>query len=447
MGISNRAEALFLFAGDLVLFYVSLFLTLFFRYGSELDGELLELHLLPFSILFIFWLLSFFVAGLYEKQTLLFQKRLPQLLSRALIVNSIFAVLFFYFIPAFEITPKSNLFIYLFVSFVLLLLWRSFSFTVGGGSQKQNAIIIGSGGEFREIEEEVNQNPRYHIRFVASFDADKLSGTDIEEEIVRLVYSEGISFIAVDLKNETLQPLLPKLYNLLFQRVRFVDTHRVYEDIFDRVPISLLKYHWFLEHISTLPKWSYDAGKRLMDILISIPLLVIPVLTFPFVWLAVKLQDRGSVFIWQERVGKNNALIKILKYRTMKFNDEGREAEDNEVTRVGAFLRKSRLDEFPQLWNVLMGDLSLIGPRPELPALVRKYEESVPYYNIRHLIKPGLSGWAQIYHDEHPHHGANVDKTKQKLSYDLYYIKNRSLFLDLKIALRTIQTLLSRSGI
>jgi lipopolysaccharide/colanic/teichoic acid biosynthesis glycosyltransferase len=118
---------------------------------------------------------------------------------------------------------------------------------------------------------------------------------------------------------------------------------------------------------------------------------------------------------------------------------------DNQITRTGKFIRKTSIDELPQFWNVLSGNLSLIGPRPELPAAVKHYEEEIPYYGIRHLIKPGLSGWAQLY-GKHAHHGADVMKTKNKLSYDLYYIKNRSLMLDLKIALKTIKALLSRSG-
>ena len=133
----------------------------------------------------------------------------------------------------------------------------------------------------------------------------------------------------------------------------------------------------------------------------------------------------------------------------MTHDDKGEYGTDTkpaQVTRVGAFLRKSRIDELPQLWNVLKGDLSLIGPRPELPELVKHYTEEIPYYNVRHLIKPGLSGWAQIYHDQHPHHAVATLETKHKLSYDLYYIKNRSFLLDLKIALRTLKTLVTFAG-
>jgi lipopolysaccharide/colanic/teichoic acid biosynthesis glycosyltransferase len=127
-------------------------------------------------------------------------------------------------------------------------------------------------------------------------------------------------------------------------------------------------------------------------------------------------------------------------------NDHGKWGTvDNKVTKVGSFLRKTRIDELPQLWNVVRGDISLIGPRPEFPDPVLHYAEQIPYYNIRHAIKPGLSGWAQIY-GEHPHHGIGVEETRNKLSYDLYYIKHRSFFLDLKIAFRTIKVLITFVG-
>ncbi len=115
------------------------------------------------------------------------------------------------------------------------------------------------------------------------------------------------------------------------------------------------------------------------------------------------------------------------------------------MTPIGSILRRTRIDELPQLWNVLRGDLSLVGPRPEFPQAVEAYTEKIPYYPMRHLIKPGLSGWAQLY-GEHPHHNIGIEETRNKLSYDLYYIKERSFFLDVYIGLQTIKTLLSRSG-
>ena len=215
------------------------------------------------------------------------------------------------------------------------------------------------------------------------------------------------------------------------------------------MPVSLVGYDWFLENLSLSPKVSYDLVKRMMDVIISLPLALLSLIFYPFVFLAIKMDDGGEIFIRQSRIGQDNKHVEIIKFRSMSGLDEGEEVLKSRrvVTKVGTFLRKSRIDELPQLWNVLKGDISLIGPRPEIPALALKYEEEIPYYNVRHLIKPGLSGWAQIYHDNHPHHGTDFSETKMKLSYDLYYIKNRSFFLDLKIALKTIKALLSRTGV
>jgi lipopolysaccharide/colanic/teichoic acid biosynthesis glycosyltransferase len=225
--------------------------------------------------------------------------------------------------------------------------------------------------------------------------------------------------------------------------------NNLYEGIFDRIPISLVSYNWFLENVSVTPNTSYDLFRRLEDIVVSFIFGVVSLVFYPFIILAIKIEDGGDIFIVQNRVGKNNVPIKILKFRTMSFNDNEEISKDkikNQITAVGRFLRKSRLDELPQLWNVFTGELSLIGPRPELPALAQIYEKEVPYYNVRHLIQPGLSGWAQLYHNRHPHQGLDTVETKNKLSYDLYYLKHRSLFLDLQIALKTVKTLLSRTG-
>ncbi|MCH7870612.1 MAG: sugar transferase, partial [Planctomycetes bacterium] len=160
-----------------------------------------------------------------------------------------------------------------------------------------------------------------------------------------------------------------------------------------------------------------------------------------FVAFAIILEDNGSVLYTAERIGKNGKHIYLIKFRSMS------ESQEETITYVGRFLRATRIDELPQLWAVLRGDLSLIGPRPEIPCLVELYEQNIPYYNVRHLIKPGLSGWAQIHQGNPPKFGVQYDETELKLSYDFYYIKNRSLLVDLKIALLTVKTLLSRSGL
>jgi len=448
MTIARKKELFMLLAGDIALFVSSLWLALFVRYQEIPSASLLELHAIPFGLLFGFSIIVFYIAGLYGKHTLLFKSNLPSIIFNAQVFNAFIALIIFYIIPYFNIAPKRNLLIYLAISSILVYYWRVTVFPRLGFRKRESAILIGSGEEMRELKEEVNNNQRYNLRFVSSVDLDKVEGIDFSGEILNTVYSENINSIVIDLKHERIEPILPKLYNLIFSHVRFIDKYKVYEDIFDRVPLSVLRYSWFLENISSSTHIGYDILKRAMDIVASFIIGLVLLAIYPFIYIAIKIEDVGPVLFFSERVGQNNKNIKLVKFRSMSAESKGTGIEDEpHVTKVGSFLRKTRIDELPQIWNVLKGDISLVGPRPETPELVNHYGKEIPYYNVRHLTKPGLSGWAQIYHDEHPHHGANVNETKRKLSYDLYYIKNKSLMLDIKIALKTIKTLLSRSGI
>jgi lipopolysaccharide/colanic/teichoic acid biosynthesis glycosyltransferase len=446
----SKKEALVLFCGDIFFFVFSLWLSLWVRFGEMPTLPRFETHFAPFSFLFVVWFLVYFIAGLYEKHTLILKSKLPSVIWRAQIVNSALAVLFFYTIPFFGITPKTILFIYLIISFIFSVLWRMYGMSLLGAGSREPALLIGSGKEMSELLDEVNGNDRYGLNFISSLDISNISGIDIQTEIITPIYENNIKIIAVDFSHSGIGPLLPHLYNLIFSGVSFIDSHRIYEDIFDRIPLSLVTYSWFLENISVSPKFTYDFLKRVMDIVISLPLLVIPALTLPFVWLARKLEGDREVFTYQKRVGQNNKIIELVKFGTMLFNDGGEwqaKGRENKVTRVGAFLRRTRIDEFPQLWNVLKGDISLIGPRPEFPEPVESYTKQINYYNVRHLIKPGLSGWAQLYQKTPPKHTTDYDLTKIKLSYDLFYIKNRSFWLDIKIALKTVRELVSRRGV
>ncbi len=450
MSAFNKWDPFFLFCGDIILFFVSLWLTLSVRYGKFPDAALFKLHLVPFSILFVVWILVLYIAGLYEKRTIISKNKLPPLVLKAQLINSSIAALFFYVLPIYGITPKTILFIYLLISFVFILSWRIYGQSLFGSKYKQRAILIGGGPEMKELKEEVNANDHYNMYFVSSVDIGIIDTVDFQQEIVQRIYTEEVSTLVVDVTNDKVEPLLSRLYNLIFSGIVVTSMHKVYEDVFDRIPLSIIKYRWFLENISRAPKQSYDVLKRIMDIAIALPFGIISLIVYPFVYIFIKLEDKGPLFISQERVGKNGSHVKIYKFRTMNSNDNGNYTEgrsQNKVTKIGEFLRKTRIDELPQLWNVIRGDVSLIGPRPELPSLVKLYEQEIPYYGIRHLIKPGLSGWAQIYHDNHPHHGEAVEQTKEKLSYDLYYIKNRSFILDIKIALKTLNIFIKRKGI
>jgi len=449
MTISDKKEPLILLLGDILFFYLSLWVSLFIRYGELPGKNVLEQHFLPFSILSIAWIIVFFIAGLYEKHTLFLKSRLPKTVLSAQVINSIVAFLFFYFIPYFGITPKTNLFIYLFISFLFILGWRNIFLRFAKVAKRQKGILIGSGKELIELREEIEENNRYNIELVSAIDLESADFKDFHKEIINRIYSAGVSIVIIDIKHEKLKSILPHLYNLIFSKVYFIDMHNVYEEIFDRIPLSLVRYSWFIEHLSLQPKSAYDVVKRAIDIIFSFAIGILSLILYPFTALAIKIDDGGSIFYVNKRLGKNNKIISIIKFRTMSGKDTGKEStrSHNKITRVGKFLRQTRIDELPQLWNVFRGDLSLIGPRPEIPELAHIYEEEVPYYNVRHLIKPGLSGWAQIYQLNPPKFETQADSTKIKLSYDLYYIKNRSILLDLVITLKTLKALISRVGV
>jgi len=437
----GRKEPIILLLGDIFVFLASLWLTLLVRYLELPGSDTWYNHFVPFSFLFIVWILVFIIAGLYRKHTVLFKRRLPGVILKAQITNIVLAAAFFFVIPYFSIAPKTNLLIYLVISFPIIVFWRLVLFPRIDARKKRSTLIIGSGGEVRELIDEINNNSRYDLFFEESIDLDRTSSEVIVENTEKIIRENNISVIAIDATDERVVPVLPVLYSLIFLGIQIVDISRIYEDIFERVPLSFVKQNWLLDNVSLGAKFVYDLSKRVFDIIASLVIAIPTVLLLPFVALAVYLDDKGPLFYFQERVGKNGRAIRLAKFRSMTV-DGG-----EEITRIGNFLRKTRIDELPQIWSVVRGDLSLIGPRPEKPEFTALYERRIPYYNTRHLIKPGLSGWAQIHQDKPPKYGVQYDETALKLSYDLYYVKHRGVILDLQIALRTVKTLLSRSGL
>ncbi len=445
MKFLNKREPLILFTGDLIAFSAALWVALVLRYGSIPSSQLLSIHWEPFSMLFLLWTFIFFVAGLYEKHTLVFKGKLPSLIFNTQVANSLLAVVFFYLFPSFGISPKTILVVYLVVSFLLIIVWRIVLVPRFGVRNSENAILLGTGPEMHELKEEINSNERYNLNFVSSIDLNQLDGIAFQEDVIEKVYSEGVTSIVIDLRHEKAGAILPSLYNLIFSNVRFLDMHKVYEEVFDRIPLSLVGYNWFLENISFSPHIMYDTLKRAMDVGIASVLGIFSLVLYPFVMLAIKLEDNGPIFIVQDRIGEGNRIIKLWKFRSMRGSDAGKWVTDGDhrVTRIGRILRNTRIDELPQLWNIVRGDISLIGPRPDIVSLGNKLEKELPYYIVRNLIKPGLSGWAQIKQDIAPQ---SLEETRERLAYDLYYLKNRSFILDLTIALKTVKTLLSRTG-
>jgi lipopolysaccharide/colanic/teichoic acid biosynthesis glycosyltransferase len=446
MNIVRRKEVLALFIGDIAVFIVSLYLALTLRFGELPTGAVFLTHFLPFFVLFLISILIHFIVGLYEKHTLILKSKLPVMLIRVQITNAILAVAFFYFIPYLYITPKIILFIYLVVSLILMVTWRmAIAETLGQRRGTKALLIARKSTEASDLYHEINNNQRNGINFVEWIHPEASPLTS--EEIMQHVSSKKISLIVADFTDQKVHELMPTLYRLIFSGVQFADIQNTYEDLFDRVPLSLVNDTWFLENVSSSTKISFDIFKRIMDIVVSGIVGIISLIFYPFVYIAMKIEDNGVLFSYQERIGQNNKTIRIVKFRTMSnANDGGKWGKvENKVTKVGNILRKTRIDELPQLWNVFKGDVSLIGPRPEFGPAVEAYAAEIPYYNVRHIVKPGLSGWAQIY-GKHPHHGINHEETMDKLAHDLYYIKNRGILLDLKIALQTFKVLLSFVG-
>ncbi len=435
---TGKKEAVVLFFGDLFLFVVSLWLTLSLRYGRWTNQELFFSHLEPFLPLFIFWILVFFISGLYDKQTNAFKRKLPGLILNAQIINSVIAVVFFYFVPSYGITPKVNLFIYLLVTIILNSIWRIVLVDYMYTYRTENVLLVGEVPEILEIEEEIRNNKKYGLTI---FDRVDVLTESAIADVPKRVFT-----IIMDLnKNLNDKNRSDALSQLIFSSVKFLDQNDLYENMFDKLALSSLGGDWFLKNVSNQQKFLYEFFKRLMDIIISLVVGLIALIILPFVYLAIKLDDGGPIFIVQDRIGKGNKIMKVLKFRTMKQSDSGRwlVKDDKRITRVGKFLRRTRIDELPQLLNVLRGDLSLIGPRPDIADLGFKLRTEIPYYTMRNLIKPGLSGWAQIHQELPPQ---SIEETRIRLAYDFYYLKNRSLVLDIQIVLKTIKTILLRAG-
>ncbi len=450
MTLIPKREYILLLLGDILVFTIALWATLALRYLEIPSRALFGLHLVPFTFLFAAWIIVFFVAGLYGRHTRLFRSRLPATILYTQTINVIIAAVFFSMLPVFGLAPKTILLLYLVVSFVLIFVWRVLMFTHMPRSKKLRGVLIASGADAHALAEEV-RNDR-HATFVFDYmvDTSTAPSHEVIQRTVRVAAEDDVTFLVVDLSDAAVSAALPIIYDAAFHKHRFalIDAAELYEEMFNRVPLTLVKYEWVLR--SAASSRLYDALKRVIDIAGASVLGILSLLICPLVALAIKLDDGGDVFITQERVGRFQRPVKIVKFRSMSGNDSGVYGEGGksklEITRVGKWLRLLRIDELPQLWNVMKGDLTLVGPRPELPALASQYSARIPYYNARYLVTPGLMGWAQLRHDRHPHHGADIAATKEKLSYDLYYLKHRSLMLDIFVILQTIRIVLTARG-
>ncbi|HQU07482.1 MAG TPA: sugar transferase [Candidatus Paceibacterota bacterium] len=443
MAFSRRETALLLI-GDFLLLAVSLWVALGLRnFAFPAPSYFLE-NLTPFIPVFLFSLVVFYIAGLYEKPTRPARRAMGERIIGAQVANTLLAAVFFFVLPL-SIAPKTILVIYLIISVAAITLWRFYSMSHVAPRERLAAVLVGHGAAVDEVAEELTHNDRSVVRLVARIDIAAETSEPLSAR-VKLAVSKGAQVVILDARNAFVARDLPALYGLMLHGIIFVDFSAFYEEAFERVPLGQIDYAWLLD---CLPRehFIYDIVKRALDLgFATIGILMGMVVVVPSV--LVLLATGGRPFIFHERIGRGGALFRIIKLRTMLFNDHGDPElqKQNRVTRFGRLLRKTRIDELPQLVNVLAGTLSFIGPRPELPQIARVYEQQVPYYHVRHLITPGLSGWAQIRDYDAPRGGADIERTRRKISYDLYYLKHRSLTLDLAITLQTLRALATFTG-
>ncbi len=446
----------FLFLGDVLILYLSLYLTLFLRYGADFNQQIF-VHLLPFSFLFILWIAIFYIAGLYELNFAKNSAEFYSSLFTSIAISATVSVIFFYLIPDIQIAPRRNLLIYIAVFFGLISFWRWLYNRILSKTFRNNTIIVGFNQLAYDLAKFLNQNPQYgyNLKYALDFSQEaafSFQNTDFRQirgakDIEKIIEHEHINTIILSQESYRLPDIIDVFYKASKRKIQFINLASAYEKIMKKVPLEAINQLWFLENISRQDVRLYELLKRTSDIILALTGGIVFLILFPFIAPAIKFGSAGPAFYKQKRIGKGGKIFEVVKLRTMVQNAEQNgavwaEKQDPRVTKFGRFLRKTRLDELPQVLNILKGEMSVVGPRAERPEFVEKLKKEIPFYEERLLIRPGLSGWAQI------NYGKDLDHndTKEKLQYDLYYIKNRSLTLDLAVILKTVKTVLSAAG-
>lgn len=312
--------------------------------------------------------------------------------------------------------------------------------------RKQKILFVGENSYTKDLLESIKNDDQYKLmRFLKDEKDETL------QKIVLKMCAVGKIDIIVDFGEDLLKD--PKLVDILLQYklsgLQFYNYLEFYEMYENKLPVSHLSSKWFLENSGFEIYYNNFnlRAKRLLDLIFAI---IIGICTLPLMLLAaiiVKIESKGPIFFVQERIGEGNKKFNIVKFRSMttdaeKNGPQWASKSDNRVTRWGKIMRATRIDELPQLWNVLRGEMSFVGPRPEREYFIKQLEKEIPYYNLRHTVKPGLTGWAQVMYP----YGASVEDAYRKLQYDLYYIKHHDIIFDIKVLLKTITIVIFGKG-
>lgn len=461
-----------LFIGDLLMAIASNFAASYTwreyqRYvlvAEDLRPRVIEQLLKNINIPFWFYLLPLawllLMIELYEPHTAAnFRKTVRGIAIAAFVGLVIYSLVFIIRVEPGAL-PRVGVGAFLLYSAILTLLWRSLYIRIyTSPGQLRHLLVIGAGKAGHSLAEVyLAQNPPpFKIVGFIDDDPQKLGKSvcsipilSQSFELLDLIETYKISDIVVAVSGEIQGATFQTILDAQEQGVEVTRMPTLYEEMLGRVPIHHLESDWVIRSFTDQARVSaiYLLVKRIVDIIGGLAGLLVFFLLLPFTSLAILIDSGLPIFYSQPRLGQGGKVFKIYKFRTMHKDAEAdgnfRPAEENDprITRVGNILRKMRLDELPQFWNVLRGEMSLVGPRAERPELVTAFQKQVPFYRARLLAKPGLTGWAQINYG----YVATVKDTEVKIEYDLYYIKHRSLAMDFNVILRTISTVLSRSG-
>jgi len=463
LGIGERKFLLFL--GDFVVATTSMIIALYFWGSSQrfmdFSWEFIKKRTpFWFYLLPIIWILL--IIELYDLHNAAnIYKTIRGVVIAGVVGLLIYVLLYFYYVdPPRSLLPRRGVATFLISASILTLLWRIIYINVFSSSQfMRRVIIIGGGkrGEFLiNVINGLDIKP-YKLVGIVDDDEDK-QGTKIQGctvlgkscELEKIIEKNDVSDVFVTISGDFGDSMFQALLSIQQSGIRITSLPVIYEELLGRVPIELLDDEWILKTFVDEVRVNnfFDIGKRLIDIFSALIGVSLVALVSPFVALAVVLESGGPILFFQKRSGRGGKEYTMIKFRTMYQNAESdgqphwATESDNRATKVGKFLRKTHIDELPQFINVLKGDMSLVGPRAERPELIDAFAENIPFYKARLIIKPGLTGWAQVNFG----YASTIEETKIKLEYDLFYIKNRTFLLDIVIMLRTPATMLGFRG-
>jgi exopolysaccharide biosynthesis polyprenyl glycosylphosphotransferase len=435
MNVKRAFSTAFLVMGDLAALFAALFISLTLRAGGIPSVESWKMHLPAFRIVFIIYIACLFISGLYDRRKLKNSMDFFKALFAGCAAAAVVSLAFFYLAPHIGISPKTTLAIYIAVSAMLISLWRrSYNRNISSEQSATLVLVIGEGQAVQEVKMGIKNNPQLGFRLVD----ENVTELSSKEELIDKVKKTETQIVITSRNLKKDSALASGMYELLRSGVVVMDLVRFSEISIKKIPLSEIDPEWLIDHLSG--DRFYDQLKRAIEVFGAVVFQIILLAPEVLVALLIKLTSSGPVIYSQQRIGKDGRLFKLYKFRSMKVDAEKDGAKwasskDPRTTAIGGFLRASHIDEFPQLINIINGDLSFVGPRPERPEFTERLAGEIPYFESRLLVVPGLTGWAQI----NFRYGATVDDSREKLQYDLYYIKNRSLLLDALVFLRTIQ--------